>query len=214
MIEIITKHMSANNLQMFIEDYQALMKAKANKEEWRKSMQSRRTIKEPLLKRIYERLYNRYDYYSYKRALNKTDLFYYMERDINLQLFYYCSTYIGLVIETALNDELMAAGVNTEQSFTLDMQYKTDILVNGIKYQIKNITYLNYKDQLQKYKDNNVMFIFYKVDYDNISFISCGGQYAFSANDVFTMSDKDYYNIIPAEQMIQRLAGREGGANG
>lgn len=201
--------MSADNFQSFIEDYQKLIKAKGNKYNWKQSMQSRRTIKEPLLKRIFERLGNEYDYNNYKNAINKTILYDYMEKDVNLQMFYYCSTYIGLIIETLLNDELRAAGAITQQSYTLDMNYKTDIVINGIGYQIKNITYLNYKDQLQKYKNNNVMFIFYKVDDYNISFISCGGQISFNANDVFTMSADDYYYYIPAAQMIERLARKE-----
>jgi hypothetical protein len=49
-------------------------------------------------------------------------------------MFYYCSTYIGLIIETLLNDELRAAGAITQQSYTLDMNYKTDIVINGIGY--------------------------------------------------------------------------------
>ena len=50
--------MSADNFLEFTRDYKNLFAARANKESWKASMQSRQEIeKEPFLKRLYERLF-------------------------------------------------------------------------------------------------------------------------------------------------------------
>ena len=81
--------MSADNFLEFTRDYKNLYAARANKDSWKASMQSRKQIeKEPFLERLYERLYYSYDYKSFKQAVNNTNLFEYIEKDNNLKLFY------------------------------------------------------------------------------------------------------------------------------
>ena len=209
MIDILQKYMSADNFLEFTRDYKNLYAARANKDSWKASMQSRKQIeKEPFLKRLYERLCYSYDYKSFKQAVNNTNLFEYIEKDNNLKLFYQCSTYLGLIIETALNDEVLRAGAITEQSFDLDINYKTDIRVNNINYQIKNITYLNYKDQLDRYREKNVQFIFYKIQKDNIYFISFSGNVSFNTDLVETMNIYNTYDTVTAKELIDILSKR------
>lgn len=77
MFDIIKKRMTAADYAEYIKDYKALAKAKENKEKWRQAQASRKEIKEPYLKT----LYNGYNYIDYKKAIKETSLKQYIEKD-------------------------------------------------------------------------------------------------------------------------------------
>lgn len=208
MIDIFRIRMSEKSFIEYQKDYKELLKAKANKQQWKESMQKRKTFERNIyFKRYYESMNNQYDYIEFKHIINKY-LSQYIVNDRNLQLFYCCSLYTGLIIETALNDELKAANVQTAQSFYLDNYCKADIQINGVNYQIKNITYLNYKDRLELYTEKGVKFLFYVLKGNNIYFIAEGNRIAHSGADVEQMKEYGIYNYITASELIKELAER------
>lgn len=209
MIDILAVRMNAENFTEFCRDYKELLKAKSNKDNWRQAMQSRKNIaKEPYLKRIYERLDYSYNYIGYKQAIYNTNLKVYIQNNKALALFYTIGTYIGHIVEQSIADELAALDVKIEQSFVLDNVFKTDIKAANICYQVKNISYLNYKPQLNEYAANDVQFIFYVLKDDNIYFVADKERITHTAADVEQMQSYGIYKYITAEQLINELAQR------
>ena len=107
-----------------------------------------------------------------------------------LKLHFSIETYIGFLIEHLIFEEINNGKNEIQISTELDTIYKTDIMINKCCYQIKNYSFLQTNEKLDKiiseYKavNKDLLFIFYTTEKENIYFAAIGGLPLRSVNDI------------------------------
>lgn len=184
MLKIIKSRMSIYNFSEFKKDYDNLIQYKKNEELWKKVLKSRLPAP-PIFKDYFSVLGNKYDYTFYRDIILNNDfdidnlLEETKESEIKegLKLFYVTDTYIGFIVEELLFSSLSELNIDIKRDNYLDRYKKTDIIIDKREIQIKNISFLENKnnfDRLRYYqqRNRNLYFLFYKVTKDNIYFIT------------------------------------------
>lgn len=161
----------------------------------------------PFVKGHFDKLINKYNYYRYKQSVlddKDTRLLIYLftydknqeERElINQQIIAYLitETYVGFMVEYVLAEALRQQGKKVYQNNVLDIDYKTDMLVCGKHYQIKNYSFLEtswIESRLKEYGEANrrLYFIFYTTTASGIWLLRIGNKtsYKWDTIDDFT----------------------------
>ena len=161
----------------------------------------------PFVKGHFDKLINKYNYYRYKQSVlddKDTRLLIYLftydknqeERElINQQIIAYLitETYVGFMVEYVLAEALRQRGKKVYQNNVLDIDYKTDMLVCGKHYQIKNYSFLEtswIESRLKEYGEANrrLYFIFYTTTASGIWLLRIGNKtsYKWDTIDDFT----------------------------
>lgn len=194
MLKILKTQMDSYNYEEFICDYNNLILCKKNKALWKSAISSKKgTV--PFLKGFFDDLATPLDYIGYRNSVLKNEKI----EDIiigrnkeqsntediinSLKYHYTIETYIGFLVEAMLFYSLSKQFKDLYKNNHLDINKKTDILCNGIYFQIKNGSFINSTNidkMIDTYKSFNaeLQFIFYTIEEDNIYFLSiCGNPY-------------------------------------
>lgn len=211
-----TKDMSELNHKTFIDDYTRLheFRLTAAFSQLIGEIKKNPTIK-PFVKGHFDKLINKYNYYRYKESVlddKNTRLLMYLftydkpqeERElINQQIVAYIitETYIGFMVEYVLADALRERGCRVYQNNVLDIDYKTDLLVCGKHYQIKNYSFLEtswIENKLKSYGEanNRLRFVFYTTAGNDIYFVRIGDRCSYKWNTI-----DDFTQLIPCERV-------------
>ena len=123
---------------------------------------------------------NKYNYAEYIRQVCTNEYMYatldYLEKkDINkylsTKLRYTIIDYIGLMSEWCLIDELKknehCIYVNRNDDIKKGIDFKCD----DNSYQVKNISFLYKRYNMERYNDTDLNFIFYSIDIDNVNYL-------------------------------------------
>lgn len=187
MINVLKSKMSENDYSSFISDYHRLYCYKSDKKLWKEAMRSKKGYV-PLLKNMFDELGNPYHYNSFTQKVRGNSSLYYIICGLNkpiknsetikdcLLLHYQTEIYIGFIVEWILFEQLKESRVRVYKNNILDMKKKADLLLNGHFYQIKNYSFLSSErllENLINYKraNNELFFIFYVIEKENINFL-------------------------------------------
>lgn len=219
MLDIIkqgTLDMSELNYKTFIEDYSRLHRFKetATFRELIGEIKRNPVIK-PFVKAHFDKLINKYNYYRYKDSVlddKNTRLLMYLftqgksqeERElINQQIVAYIitETYIGFMVEYLLAEALRQRTKKVHQNNVLDIKYKTDLLVCGRHYQVKNYSFLEtqwIENKLKPYGEANkrLRFLFYETTESGIEMNLIGNKCSLKWDTI-----DDFTQLLPCEKL-------------
>jgi hypothetical protein len=223
-----TMELSELNHQQFIEDYVGLhqMKPTAAFSELVSEIKRNPAVK-PFVKGHFDRLINKYNYFRYKQTVlddKNTRLLIYLftcgksqeEKElINRQIVAYIitETYIGFMVEYVLAERLRQQGKRVHQNNVLDIDYKTDLLVCGRHYQIKNCSFIEtswVENKLKEYGKANrrLYFIFYTTTTSGIWLLRIGNQCAYKWDSIDDFTQLLEYEKLELNEFIASIMER------
>lgn len=198
MIHLLKDRMAANEYREFMLDYEVLCCIKQSTL-WKDTM----LLKDSsiFVKSYFDKLKVKYSYTEFKNIIiNDKVIHTKIQKEISdkgLQygcflLFHYTiEIYISFLIEYILKQEIeRELDIKVLTSHYLDISMKCDLLISGKPYQIKNYSFIenNYyiDKRIDNYKkiNNNLLFIFYRIERDNIYFVSIDDKLILDIKDI------------------------------
>ena len=232
MLELIKSRMKETDYTEFISDYNTLIELKKNNRKLHKyCMAIKRSGKQPFAKPYFDIMKNKYYYNCYKemfldnytvkeickrsrKAANAE--FTAKQIEETLKLHFSIETYIGFLIEHLIFEEINNGKNEIQISTELDTIYKTDIMINKCCYQIKNYSFLQTNEKLDKiiseYKavNKDLLFIFYTTEKENIYFAAIGGLPLRSVNDINGFTFTIPIALIGIKELCKEIETRKG----
>ena len=220
-----TKALSIDNFNLFNDDYIKLHQYKETSS-FRKFVCEIKRFPElkPFVKRHFESLINKYDYKQYKdfvlndeRTERCLNLFTYnksQEEKENIigQIVAYLitETYVGFTVEYVLAEALKSRGQKVYQNNLLDIKYKTDLLVCGKHYQIKNYSFLEtswIENKLKEYGEANrrLYFLFYITMPASINFVAIKFRYSYKWDEIDDFTQLLDYELLSLDEIVESI---------
>lgn len=232
MINALKHCMSSADYEEFMKDYKELYIAKKNRGAWELSHTIRNESTNNMIyfKGLFDNsISSPYNYREFKYIISSGIDIDYLLLDYEdkepyrakidtikryLGLYFTIHVYIGFIVEEMLYKELSkkALGKQIFRNESLDTIEKTDILFNGVHYQIKNISFISVNDTYKKklltnYKKccRDLYFIFYTIEEDNIYFVAVDGRSSAHINTVEDLSAFNKFTNISLNDYILLL---------
>lgn len=216
MLGTIYSRLQGDNCYLFEKNYKNLFDLKET-ETWKELILKikKSSANKPFVKGYFDLLKDKFDYKRYAELV-QNDNFYRIisnccqaetieERQLLqdiIYLYFITETYIGFIIETLITEELDNRKIRYHKNDTLDLKYKTDLLVCGKHLQIKNFSFLEterLENKIIPYIKANkrLYFVFYKISRDKITMVRIGGNAYIKAEKL-----NDFIQLLPTEEII------------
>lgn len=198
MFTVLKDKMDSANYNAFLNDYQILY---YNKQcDYWKSIHSLKGNSNIFARDLFDRLNNKYNYLEFKDiVVNDKKVHGLIQSLLTTQgiaqafimyLHYTTEIYISFMIEYIFKQEIKNnTDIKIISNYKLDVIKKIDLMIGYKPTQIKNYSFIssNYllDTRLYEYRNcNNLYFIFYTLDIDNINFVEISNNILIHVKDI------------------------------